>query len=194
MLLGYYDGNYDNGIITNNSYVVVDGNGKTVGTTQAFHDFLKGTYPHVLTGVAWNKGWPMGANEILLTITDYARANCSAETRAKINYDLGFTNSTSVAGAKEAINGGNPVILTILTGRYEVKNVRTEDDNGNIITVNEVGNADCHNVVAYGYDANNRFMVHFGWQGDSYDTYKYTSVVISDLTLFSYFWINHSLA
>ncbi len=186
ILLGFYDKLIDDDIITQSSFVVVDSNGKTIGTTQIFHDYLLLVYPHLLTGITFGNGYPMGAYEISDTISDYIINDCTTAVGSRIYQKVG-PGYNSAPEIKKIINGGNPVILTMLTYTYT--------DGGAEKTNN------FHDVVVYGYDSNNRYYAHMGWKDtydennpNSYDPYKFASIIISNVNVYNYFALNHSWA
>lgn len=181
IILGYYDRIVDNDIITDSSFVVTDSSGYTDGVTQAFHDYLFAYCQHTWAGVGIpTVAYPMTASEILLTVQDYVNYKCSTAVKSRIHHSVGLTNVESYA--ETVINGGNPVILTLLSFDYQEG---TNSDSSSF-----------HNVVAYGYDSNDRFYVHMGYQKKSSSTnpYQFAQVIISDASFHSAYTLNHDWA
>lgn len=184
MLLGYYDANVDDDIITDSSYVVKNSSGKTIGTTQALHDYLFVNCLHTTVNLGHDGfGYPMTAWEIRQMMLDYQNAKLPQTVRSRIEHYSPTINA--IENAKKYLNGGNPIVLSLLS--Y----VRANDDE---TTPEPYVREYFHNVVAYGYDANNRFMVHFGWRGNDSEPYKYTQIIVSEVSLNSVYAFMHDWA
>lgn len=170
IILAYYDRFVDDDIITNSRYVTLDSNGKTLGATQSLHDYLFLECLHTILGITVKDNYPMGAWEIRQTMLDYINNNCSSSVQSRIAHYSPAINI--VEGSKKYINGGNPVILTLVSYQY---------------TTRSSDNSYFHNVVAFGYDSNNRFCVHSGWTTTP-------QIIISEYSLNSYYVLSHDWA
>lgn len=114
MLLSYYDRFVDDGIIVDPDYVVLDSNGKTIGTTDRFHSYLFNNCLHTSAELDLSfLGYPMGCGEIKLTITDYFNKSDLKTVGSRVTHVCSYI--TPKDKSKTYINGGAPVILTLLS-------------------------------------------------------------------------------
>lgn len=171
MLLGYFDNYVDQGFITSAGYV--SGN----GTTQAMHDYLFDNCLHTILGIGGDTGYPMAGFEIKESMKDYIANKCTTSLKNKIKHEYGSLVSTHATPRKH-INGGYPTLLVMTSYNQSslTRNLGEKDKN--------------HVVVAYGYNkANDTFLAHMGWW-PGYTTY--TSRIISNATIHSYYTINYN--
>ena len=178
MLLGYYDGKIDDAIIVDDNYVVLGNDGRTIGTTEYFQSYLFANCLHTSAELNLSfLGYPMGSGEINMTITDYVNMKGLTAVKQRFSHEGSYVFPKDKA--KTYINGGQPVIITLIS--YQ----RVDPDN-----VNNMLTESFHNVVAYGYDSLDRFYVHLGWKGRSI----YSQTIISSVFLNSFYVFNHSWA
>lgn len=169
ILLGYFD-NYVNGdFITDSSFVL--GN----GTTQAMHDYLFDECKHTILGAGGKGGYPMAGYEIQETMKDYLSKKCSTNLQNRVKHEYGSIFYTH-ANPRKHINGGYPTLIVLSSYDKLTRNKGEKDKH--------------HIVVAYGYNKkNDTFLAHMGWgPGDN----EYTSRIISNATIHSYYTINYT--
>ena len=166
MLLGYFDTYVDLGFITDRTYK----NGH--GTTQALHDYL---FDKCMHEIPFPVGHPMAGLEIKNTMVDYLKNKCSATLRNKVKHEWGQITYTH-ENPKRHINAGFPTILVMTS--YTASHLPDAKKK-------------FHDVVAYGYDSNDRFLVHMGWDPGN-DKYPYSSIIVSNATIHSYYTIDYT--
>lgn len=169
MLLGYLDTFVDSRYITNDNYK--NGN----GTTQAFHDFLFDKCMYTVLGLGGSDGYPMAGYELKQTTRYYINNYCDKVIYDRSYHEYGsitYTHSTP----RTHINAGIPTLICMTKFNH---NIEFEDGSNK---------EKYHVAVAYGYDSNDRFLVHMGWwSGELYGT----KVIVSNATIHSYYTIDY---
>ncbi len=170
ILLGYFDTFVDSNFITDASFK--NGN----GTTQTMHDYLFNNCMHTVLGLGSDdEGYPMAGYELRETMKDYLNNKCSSSLRNRITHEYGSLFYTH-ANPKKHINGGYPTLLSLTA--YNQSSLSRNSDKDKY-----------HVVAAYGYDGNDRFLVHMGWWPGYTD---FTEIVISNATIHSYYTLNYT--
>lgn len=168
IMLGYLDNYVDDRFIPDNaSYkdqLFKVGN----GTTNAMHNYLFDECLHTILGLDDETGYPMACTEIKLTMRDYLNNKCGSDFEDEVEYVDGSVFFTH-ANPKKHINSGSPSIITMTS--YYIENSDDEEK------------SKYHTVVAYGYDDNDRFLVHCGWRSG---TTTWAKTIVSDATIYSY--------
>lgn len=170
MLLGYYNSMVLSGnkLIPDKTFVTAN------GTNNNFAKYLfdkwiwdgkssiaEGTIMGVYSLGGKNPGFPMAAVENKVLINKYAK---SIKFESYKNICSSWYPKTNT---KKYINTGMPIIGT--TTKYSMNNNKVE-------TV-------FHNVIIYGYK-DDRYLCHMGW---SPNTTKYSEIILSNLSLHSYY-------
>lgn len=166
IMLGYLDEYVDSRFIANGASYEGKAFKNGVGTTDALHDYLFDHCLHTMLGIESDSGYPMANGEIKATMKDYLRNKCETGFIDKVDCIDGCIFYTH-KNPRKHINSGSPTMITMT--KYE-SSVTTDKEKW-------------HTVVAYGYDNNDRFLVHMGWWPGSTSG---TKAVISNATIYSY--------
>lgn len=176
ILLGYFNNKIDTNIITDTTFLAKDSSGNIIdGTTQEMHDYLFDNCMHAIFE-SDKYGYPMGAGKIKATVQDYLDYKCIEAVRNKIQHEYANVFYTHVK-PRSHINSGTPTILVLVT--YESQSLSRNSNKESF-----------HDVVAYGYDSNDRYLTHFGWTPNST---TYTQMVIGNATINGYYTINYGV-
>lgn len=172
MLLGYFNNVIDSRFITDPTYLPPwENGGRANGTRNTLKEYLKDNCGHFI--FVGENAYPMAATQIRDTVQDYLDKKCTSALRSRVSHVYGSITYTH-ANPKTHINGGVPTILVLVS--YQEQSTRSNSES-------------FHDVVAYGYDSNDRFMVHKGWYpGET----TCTEIIIGNATIHSYYTINYT--
>lgn len=173
ILLGYFDRFEDQMFLTNSSYL--SGN----GTSEQLQQDLYDNYMEVFGGIEKNDdNNPMASTQIMNTTKAFLEDTCSSVLLARVTHSRG--NATNaVSTAKSHINFGYPTILVMISYQDTVASTRSGETQY------------FHDVVAFGYDSNNRFLAHKGWYNTAGNVHR-NIIIISNALLEGCYTINYT--
>lgn len=159
--------------LTNSSYL--SGN----GTSEQLQQDLYDNYMEVFGGIEKNDdNNPMASTQIMNTTKAFLEDTCSSVLLARVTHSRG--NATNaVSTAKSHINFGYPTILVMISYQDTVAPTRSGETQY------------FHDVVAFGYDSNNRFLAHKGWYNTAGNVHR-NIIIISNALLEGCYTINYT--
>lgn len=171
ILLGYCDEYLSTYFVPSGSY-----NGQPFksgkGTTQALHDYLFDNCLHTVLGIGSDEsGYPMAGYELRETMKDFLELKC-APIKDRVTHHYAALIGVG-SGARESLDAQRPVCLVMTSYNYTTSSA----------------DGKWHVAVAYGYDANNRFLVHMGWYPGGTD---YSEIIISEATIHSFYTVSYN--
>ena len=155
----------------------------SVQPLQSLHELLFTDYKHTILGIgSEDDGYPMANAEIRKTIDDYIDGEPNPGLDKGYNYDSedsAIINTHS--RTRGLIDEGYPVIISMT--KYNTSSLVNTNAYDDALSPNSTKNTSkekYHSVVVYGYDNNDRFLVHYGFTNDS-------EIIISGATIYSYY-------
>ena len=147
------------------------------------YELLFTDYKHTILGMgSEDDGYPMANAEIRKTIDDYIDGEPNPGLDKGYNYDSeDYALINTHSRTRGLIDEGYPVIISMT--KYNTSSLVNTSAYGDDLSPSSTKNTSkekYHSVVVYGYDNNDRFLVHYGFNNDS-------EIIISGATIYSYY-------